>query len=158
VRAYQSRGHFHAAVDTESNLEDGTWVTTFHVSPGAKYKLAGVTFAGNEKVPDKQLAEVVTTTSKGSFLQRLFGRAQGVTSGQLSDDRDALESYYRLKRILAGAGGHAVVVTNDAAGTMTVTFPVNEGPQTIVADVRIEGMTSSRKASFPTSRSRPESR
>ena len=149
VRAYQSRGHFRAAVDTESNLEDGTWVTTFHVSPGAKYKLAGVTFAGNEKVPDKQLAEVVTTSPKGSFLQRLFGRAQGVTSEQLSGDRDALESYYRLNGFSLALADTPVVATNDAAGTMTVTFPVNEGPQTIVSDVRIEGNDKFRVGKLP---------
>jgi len=142
-RHYQQRGHYRATVDTESSLEDGTWVTTFHVSPGPQYKLAGVTFSGNEKEPDKKLSEVVATTPKQGFFSRIVGaifrRPTGVTNEQLSDDRDALESFYRLDGFSEATVATPAVSTNDAAGTMVVDFPIVEGPQMIVSEVRVEG-------------------
>jgi outer membrane protein insertion porin family len=153
VRAYQQRGYYNAAVDTESSLENGTWVTTFHVAPGARYRLESVTFSGNVKVPDKQLAEVVATSPKSGFFKRIissiFRRPTGITSQQLSDDRDAIESHYRLEGFSEAVAATPVVATNDAAGTMTVDFPVTEGPQTIVTEVAIEGNEKFGKAKLP---------
>ncbi|HEV3485075.1 MAG TPA: POTRA domain-containing protein, partial [Vicinamibacterales bacterium] len=142
VRAYQLRGHYHASVDTESRVQNGEWVTIFHVNPGVRYRLADVTFSGNIKLPDKELDDVVETSARGGFrrmIATLFRRPTGVTGEQLSDDRDALESYYRLQGFSEATVTTPNVVTNDAAATMTVEFPVTEGPQTIVADVHIEG-------------------
>ncbi|HUP59286.1 MAG TPA: translocation/assembly module TamB domain-containing protein [Thermoanaerobaculia bacterium] len=164
VRAYQQRGHFHASVDTESRLEnsrradvpsapaDGRtgrppslpneWITTFDVHPGVRYTLAEVTFSGNTKKSDKELNEVVATSARGGFrrlISTIFRRPRGVTREQLSDDRDAVESHYRLQGFSDATVATPVVATNDAAGTMTVDFAVTEGPQTIVAEVKIEG-------------------
>jgi len=153
VRAYQQRGYFNAAVDTESHTEDGTWVTTFHVAPGAKLKLVQVTFSGNVKVPDKELAKLVATSEKSGFFSRIIGsifrRPGGVTSQQLSDDRDAVESYYRLQGFSEAVAETPVVATNDAAGTMSIDFPVVEGPQTIVSQVVVEGNDKFRVGKLP---------
>ncbi|HEX7150155.1 MAG TPA: outer membrane protein assembly factor BamA [Thermoanaerobaculia bacterium] len=142
TRSYQQRGHYNATVDTESAMAGDTWVTTFTVTPGPRYRLADVEFSGNLKVPDKELKRVVATSPSGGFrrlLSSLFRRPTGITREQLSGDRDSLESYYRLQGFAEATVDDAVVATNDATGTMTVTFPVNEGTQTLVADVRIEG-------------------
>ncbi len=141
VRSLQQRGYFYATVDPESRLEDGTWITTFQVNPGQRYRLAGVTFSGNVKVRDKQLAGVIQTSPRGGFrrlVSLLFRRPTGVTRAQLSDDRDALESHYRLQGFSAATVG-APVVSARADGTMVVDFPIVEGPQTLVAAVKVEG-------------------
>jgi outer membrane protein assembly complex protein YaeT len=163
VRAYQERGHYNAAVDTESSRQDGTpagtWVTTFHVNPGKRYELVGVTFSGNEKVPDKELATVVQTTTKRGFFSRILGsifrRGTGITSTQLSDDRDAIESYYRLHGFSEAIADTPVVAASDATGTMAVDFPVTEGPQTIVTEVALEGNEKFRKQKLPDIRIAP---
>ncbi|MEA2491283.1 MAG: translocation and assembly module TamB [Acidobacteriota bacterium] len=142
VTGLQQRGYYRAAVDTESGIQEGEWVTTFHVSPGTQYSLAAVTFSGNIKMPEKSLQKSIATTSHGGFrriLNSLLRRPQGVTRGQLNDDRDSLESYYRLEGFSEATVATPVVTTNDANGTMSVEFPINEGPQTIVTDVIIEG-------------------
>ena len=141
VRNYQEHGYYNAAVDTESALKDNVWTTTFHVVPGQRYHLTAVTFTGNAKLSDKTLAGVIATSTQGgfrSFVSNLFRRPTGVTRTQLGDDRDALESYYMLQGFSEAKVADAVVnLKND--GTMTVDFPITEGPQTLLANVKIEG-------------------
>src|SRR5204863_1884357 len=60
-----------------------------------------------------------------------------VTRKQLSGDRDAVESYYRLEGFSEAKVGTPIVTA--AAGQMTVDFPITEGPQTILSAVNIEG-------------------
>lgn len=142
VTGLQQRGYFNAAVDTESALQEGTWITTFHVTPGPQYRLADVKFAGNIKMPERALQKAIATTPGGGFrriLGSLLRRPQGVTRAQLSDDRESIESYYRLEGFSEATAATPVVTTNDANGTMAVEFPINEGPQTLITDVAIEG-------------------
>jgi outer membrane protein assembly complex protein YaeT len=141
VEGLQQRGYYLATVDTESSLANNVWTTTFHVQPGAQYKLTSVTFSGNAKVGEKQLRKIVATSPGGGFkrlLQSIFRRPSGVTRGQLSDDRDALESFYRLEGFSEATVAEPVVAPHPD-GTLTVSFPITEGPQTLVADVRTEG-------------------
>lgn len=152
VRGLQERGHYNAAVDTESELRDNVWTTTFHVSAGPRYRLAGVDFSGNVKVPEKELNKVVATTPGGGFgrlIASIFRRPTGVTKAQIIDDTDALESFYRLQGFSEAAVADPVVKLNDAAGTMTVEFPITEGPQTLVAEVRSEGIDEESRSDLP---------
>jgi len=142
VKLYQQRGYYNAAVDTEGALEGDTWTTTFHVNPGQHYKLTAVTFSGNEKVPAKTLSTLVTTSvsgAVGNLMAMIFRRPTAPTRTDLSGDRDAVESYYRLNGF-SEAKVATPVVTTKADGTMTIDFPITEGPQTIVTDVKIEGL------------------
>ena len=141
VHGLQERGHFLATVDTESELQDGVWTSTFHVDPGPRFHLTTVEFTGNEKVADGELRGIVTTSARGGFrrlLQSLFRRRTGVTREQLSEDRDAIESTYRLQGFSEAVVAEPVVATQ-ADGSLRVAFPVEEGPQTLVSELRIEG-------------------
>jgi outer membrane protein assembly complex protein YaeT len=153
VQGLQLRGHYSAAVDTESSLENNVWTTTFHVTAGPRYKLTGVAFTGNAKIRDKELRPVVATSPSGGIrrlIAGIFRRPTGVTRGQVDDDREALESFYRLQGFSEATVGEPVVKLNDAVGTMTVEFPIAEGPQTLLAAVNVEGMDEEhRKAPRP---------
>ena len=154
VTAYQSRGFFNAAVDTEEHLDPATnvFTITFHVTPGERFHLDGVTFSGNQKIDDKQLRNVVQTAPSGgvkALLATLFRRSTSPTRQQLSTDRDAIESYYRLNGFSEATVSTPVVNTDAATGSMTVDFPIKEGPQTIVTDVTIEGMQQARAEQLP---------
>lgn len=140
---YQQRGYYNAAVDTDSHLDaaTNTWTTTFNVRPGQHFRLTAVDFAGNVQITDKQLRDVVTTAPEvgiRSFFTSFFHRS-GVTTAQLGADRDAVESFYRLNGFSDAQIGTPTVHTDAASGTMTVTFPITEGPQTIVRSVKVEG-------------------
>jgi outer membrane protein insertion porin family len=141
IEGLQERGHFLATVDTESSFEDNLWTTTFHVDPGPRFTLAGVSFRGNNQVSDSRLHNIVEVTPRGGFrrfLQNLFRRPSGVTRQQLADDRTAIESYYRLSGFSDATVATPVVETR-ADGSLRVEFPITEGPQTIVTDLRVEG-------------------
>ncbi|MEO8379769.1 MAG: translocation/assembly module TamB domain-containing protein [Acidobacteriota bacterium] len=154
VQGLQLRGHYTAGVDTESELDRATnvWTSTFHVNAGPRYRVANVTFAGNIKIPGKQLRGVVATSPTGGLrraLSSLFRQATGVTRGQIGDDREALESYYHLQGFSTATVATPVVALNDAAGTMSVDFPITEGPQTLLAEVKLEGLDRSHHPKVP---------
>jgi outer membrane protein assembly complex protein YaeT len=137
----QERGHYEATVDTESSLENNVWTTTFNVSPGRRYRLTEVRFNGNIRVNEDQLHGIVATTPRGGirrFASTLFRRPTGITRAQLGDDRDGIESFYRLQGFSQATVGEPRVITR-ADGTMEVEFGIVEGPQTLVTDLRIEG-------------------
>jgi outer membrane protein insertion porin family len=141
VEGLQQRGHFLATVYTESELANNVWTTTFHVDPGARYRLSDVAFSGNIQVGDEELHDVVATTPRGGirrFLQTLFRRPTGVTRTQLSDDGDSLEAFYRLQGFSEATVGEPAVTTRED-GTLTVDFPITEGPQTVLTAVVVEG-------------------
>ncbi len=141
VVAYQKRGYFNATVDPEEKLISNTWLITFHVTPGARLDLSKVDFAGNVQVTDKTLRGVVATAPSGgirALLATLLRRPAGVTKQQLADDRDALEGYYRLQGFSTATVAPAV--TRMLPGSkLEVTFPIAEGPQTILSSVTVEG-------------------
>jgi outer membrane protein insertion porin family len=141
IEGLQERGHYQATVDTESSPEDNLWTTTFHVDPGPRFRLADVAFRGNRQVSDNRLNNIVEVTPRGGFrrfLQNVFRRPSGVTRQQLAEDRTAIESFYRLNGF-SDATVATPVVEARADGTLRVEFPITEGPQTIVTDLRIEG-------------------
>ncbi len=142
VTNLQQRGYYNATVDTEESLKNNVWTSTFHVNPVQQFRLAAVTFTGNEKISDKTLQGVVSTSANGGIkglIASLLRRPQGLTREQVAADRETLQSYYRLHGFLTATAGTPVVNTNASTGAMTVDFPVTEGPQTIVASVGIEG-------------------
>jgi outer membrane protein insertion porin family len=138
---FQKRGYFQAAVDTDEELVGGNWVITYRVASGRRLTLARVDFAGNKQLSDRQLSKVITTAPSGGFqstLASLIRRASGVTTQQLRDDRDRLESYYRIQGFAQARIADAV--TKEIPGNgLEIAFPITEGPRTILSEVRVEG-------------------
>ncbi|MEA2235288.1 MAG: translocation and assembly module TamB [Thermoanaerobaculia bacterium] len=142
VTALQQQGFYNATVDTEESLHDNVWTSTFHVTPGQKFRLAAVTFSGNTVISDKTLQGVVTTSASGGIkglVATIMRRPQGVTREQLAADRTTIESYYRLQGFLTATVGTPAVSFNAASSAMTIDFPITEGPRTMVASVGVEG-------------------
>jgi outer membrane protein assembly factor BamA len=141
VEGLQLRGHYLATVDFETEQQNNVLTVTFDVDPGRQYRLTDVSFIGNQRVDDDKLHGIVATTPRGGFrriLQSLLRRPQGVTRGQISDDREAIESFYRLNGFSEATAGEPGVTTRED-GTLSVQFPIVEGPQTLLTEVRIEG-------------------
>jgi translocation and assembly module TamB len=148
----QQNGYYNATVETEEKLVGGIWTVTFHVTPGQQFRLAAVNFTGNQKVPEKTLRSVIATAPpsgiRGIFTS-LFHRGGGLTRKQINDDRDTLQSYYLLQGFSIAQVGAPVVTTHPENGTMTVTYPIVEGPQTIVTAVAVEGVEQVAAKSLP---------
>jgi outer membrane protein insertion porin family len=153
VLSYQRQGYYNATVDIDGKLDQdtNTWVTTFVVTPGQRYRLADVRFTGNTKISDKDLERLVETSPRRGFrsiIGSLFRRRTGVTRQQLSDDRLALEAHYRLQGFSQAAVDTPAVQVNPD-GTMIVTFPITEGPQTILSQVNLEGVEQVKAGDLP---------
>ena len=77
-----------------------SFTVTFVVNPRqAVPPLTDVSFIGNQQIDEDELHKIVATTPRGGFrriMQSLMRRPSGVTRGQINDDRDAIESFYRL--------------------------------------------------------------
>ena len=145
VKAYQELGYYNASVDTEEHLDAAanTWTTTFHVSPGQRFRLVAITFTGNQKIKDEELRKVIPTSTHGGFKEifaKIFHRPTAPTRTELGSDRDAIESYYRLNGFSEATVATPIVTTDARTSTMIVDFPITEGPQTIVTEMTIEGL------------------
>jgi outer membrane protein insertion porin family len=141
VEGLQLRGYYLATVDFETEQEKNVLTVTFHVNPGQQYHITDVSFVGNQRIDDEDLRKLVATSPSGGFrriLQSVLRRPSGITRGQLGDDRDAIESFYRLSGFSEATVGDPGVTTR-ADGSLSVQFPITEGPQTLVTDVRVEG-------------------
>lgn len=141
VEGLQLSGYYLATVDFETEQQNNILTVTFDVNPGKQYRLTDVSFIGNQRIEEDQLHGIVATTPRGGFrriLQSLLRRPAGVTRGQINDDRDAIESFYRLNGFSEATVGEPGVTTRED-GTLSVQFPITEGPQTLLTEVRVEG-------------------
>jgi len=147
---YQRRGYFRATVDLEEKLVENEWVITFKINKGERYRLKTVDFSGNTKISDKKLRRVVTTSRPGfirGLVSTLLRRPTGVTGKQLADDREGLETFYRLEGFSEAKVDQPAIDTQ--TGALTVTFPIIEGPQTLVTAVIVEGNEQVRSGKLP---------
>lgn len=141
ISHYQRRGYYFVEVETSEELLGERYVITYEIDTGEQYELQEVSFEGNVQFTDRQLREVVTVGPTGAFrrvLGSLIRRPGGLTTGQLSDDQDALENFYRLEGFWEVDVSRPRVVRR-SDDELEVIFPVTEGPRTIVESVAIDG-------------------
>ena len=157
IEELQKRGHFFATVDVTEEMQAGEMVITYKVEPGPQYKLDDIQFEGNATVSENRLEKVISSRPAGgfrSFLANLFRRPIGVTQDKLNDDAEALEAYYRLHGYTE-ADVKQPIARGNPDGTLDVTFPIVEGPQTLVDAVVVEGNEKIRANDLPELKLRP---
>ena len=102
------------------------------IDAGPRLRLDRVTTAGHTAVPTHELTPLIRTTPSTVFRARF---AEGDT---LDADRGRLLSWYRAQGFMAAKV--AVEVEEDSDRRRAgVTFRIDEGPQTLVGTIRIEG-------------------
>jgi outer membrane protein insertion porin family len=156
---YQARGFFFVEVDVNEELRFDRHVITYTIDPGERYDLAEVRFEGNQTLPDEELRDVVSASPSGFFRELIASIARrpiAVTSQQLSEDRDALIDYYRMEGFFSVDVERPRVVRRGERD-IDVVFRIQEGPRTMVDDVRIDvvGDTTRRLPEMRVQRGRP---
>jgi outer membrane protein insertion porin family len=131
----QASGHYRAKVDYTWNLTPEKLVVGVDVEEGPEYAVEKIAFEGNRSIKDKDLLKVMVTHTKGIPLLR----RGHLEDDDLAGDLSALQGYYQARgwvtvkidkpRITEGSKPHRLVVT----------IPIEEGPRTVVADVRVVG-------------------
>jgi outer membrane protein assembly complex protein YaeT len=132
----QSEGYFNADVQVSSREDAprGERVISFDISRGDRFRLAGVSFTGNTYFSTELLAsrlqlQPASFASNGRFSQQM-----------VRSDADSLRDLYLSNGFRdAQAISHVDDNYQGKKGHLFVSFHVEEGPQTRVASLQIEG-------------------
>jgi outer membrane protein assembly factor BamA len=130
VNYLQDQGYFDAKVTTDLQQQPGKVVLLYKIDRGRKHKVSRISFQGNNQIPTKALAPLVTV--KHSHLWTHGAISQKI----LKQSTDNLIGYYRNK------GYEEAKVTAEVAdreARIDVTFNIDEGQQTLVDQVRVTG-------------------
>lgn len=140
----ERQGYFDATVDYETSTRDvkekgkgwqGTEeVIKYTVVRGARHKLIGIEFSGN-KYFDTQLLE-----SRLQVFQGAFGSRGRFSRRLVEADRASMEGLYKSNGFLDGKVDADIQDDyKGKVGDLFVRFVINEGIQTRVASLKIEG-------------------
>jgi outer membrane protein insertion porin family len=129
-------GYFDADVQVSStmNTEKGERVITYEVSRGGRHKLVGVTFKGNryfssDLLESRLQLQTASFASRGRFSQSLV-RSDAVSIRDLY----LANGFNEAKATPEVADNYGKKV-----GDIFVTFQIDEGPQTRVSELSLEG-------------------
>ncbi len=131
---YQSEGYFDAEVTYQRETQEETQVIRYLVTLGQRRELVGIGVEGNQYFSDTALIERMRIVPAG-FLAR--GR---FSTRMLEDEVDSMRGLYQINGF-PDAQVRSEVVQDylGEQGDLFVRFHVVEGPQTLVADLAIEG-------------------
>jgi outer membrane protein insertion porin family len=127
---YQKKGYFDVKVTTRFEQQPEYVSLTYQVDRGRKHKVDRIIFEGNPHVADKKLLAAIPI--KKSHIW---------THGAYSD-KLAKTSVKNIEAVYRDAGYEDVKVTArvvDHEPKIDVIFNVDEGPQTLVANIEIHG-------------------
>ncbi len=140
IRDYlQKQGYFNADVEVTSQAEKGRdgrdeQAIIYEVSRGGRFRVAGIAFKGNKYFDNELLArrlqiQTASFQSSGRFSQQL-----------LRDDIDSIRALY-LSNGFRDVQAASAVDDNylGKRNHLFITFQIVEGPQTRIADLKIEG-------------------
>jgi outer membrane protein insertion porin family len=132
-RFLADRGYRRATVRMERHVDpDGTVVIRVIVDAGEPFPLKEVAITGNIAASDAELSALLATRPGG------FWRARYARQDTMDGDRQRILSWYRAHGFLS-ASATPRVAEGDDPPRVTAVFAVEEGPQTRIDRVVIEG-------------------
>jgi outer membrane protein insertion porin family len=132
VNYFQKKGYFDVKVNIDFHRQPDKILLTYNIEKGKRHKLSSIAFHGNHHLDSTQLLPQLTI-KKAHFWFWSHGE---ISQRELQKSEKNLESRYR------DAGFEGVSVTSDVVDhepDIYVTFNIDEGPRTLVGDVKIEG-------------------
>ncbi len=133
---YQEKGWAHAEVVVAFRPSPGEEVVSFRVRTGDRYAVSAVRVEGNAAIPSGEILPLLGTDPRGITTTGRVG------DSVLAADRGLIESLYRSRGYTTVKAGEPVVSEGRSPFTLVVTFPVEEGPRTVVGDRIVEGAVS----------------
>jgi outer membrane protein assembly complex protein YaeT len=132
----ESQGYFDSQVrfDTSEDAKTGQQVITYTVIQGEQQRLVGIEFAGNKYFSTSLLRERLALqptsfASRGRYSRKL-----------LTSDAESIEQMYVANGFRdATAQWETVENYQGKKGDLLVRFRIAEGPQTLVAGLKLEG-------------------
>ncbi len=127
---FQKKGYFDANVKTDFQRKPDQILLTYEIDRGKKSKVAAISFRGNKNIPQSDL-----------LPQVLVKRGHFWSHGSISEKLLA-QSVKRLEALYVDQGYADVKVTSEVARkaqNILVTFTINEGAETTVNAVEVQG-------------------
>lgn len=130
VSFFQQKGYFDVQVKTDFKRQADKISLTYVINKGTKHKMDDISFQGNQNLSDDELRPAMEIKQK-HFLSR----------GKFSD-KLLRQSVSGIEALYHNAGFeevkvHPEVVDHDPE--VDVTFQIEEGPQTVVANLELNG-------------------
>lgn len=130
VDYFQQKGFYDAKVSTTFQSKPDEILVVYAIDRGKKHKVNSITFRGNHEISDKELLDQVVVKkahiwTHGSISQKL--------QKQSTDNIEALyrDRGYEDVKVAAHVADHDPKID--------VSFELQEGPQTLVDDINVEG-------------------
>ena len=128
----EQKGYYDAKVSWTKDTSGDKILIRYVVEKGTKYQVSEIEITGNEHIPDEDLRDSMQTSTKG-----LFGNAPLITK-VFAEDQNNILSAYKLKGFLFTRFKRKEVVRLPD-GKLKLLLDIEEGPQSIVSEIRIRG-------------------
>jgi outer membrane protein insertion porin family len=132
----QREGYFDSQADYTST-EDASKnerVITYTVTPGSKHELISVKFSGNKYFSSPLLTGRLQLQTKSFAVRGKFSQRM------VKDDADSILGLYQANGFLqASVKSQVIDDVGGKTGDISIHYDIGEGPQTKVADLKIEG-------------------
>ncbi len=128
----QQKGYYEAKITWKKDTSGEKILIRYVVEPGIKYDVSEIEISGNQNIPDEDLREVMQTRTKG-----FIGGAPMVTK-VFETDQNSILSAYKLKGFLFARFKKREVL-KFPNGKIRVELEIEEGPRSIVAEIKIRG-------------------
>jgi outer membrane protein insertion porin family len=140
----EREGYFYATVDYSVEAKDveggkSGWkgseeTITYKVNRGDPHKLLRIEFAGNHYFNDDLLRSRLTISPSSLFVKPRFSRRL------LDNDVQSMQNLYAANGFLgAKVNGTIIPTGKQKTGDLVIKFEVEEGKQTLVSSLKIEG-------------------
>ena len=130
VERFKKKGFYDVQVKTDAQISPDHVSILYAVTKGKKHKVNSISFQGAQQISEKELLSQVAVKKS-----RMFSRGK-ISQKLLTESADKLRALYQDR------GYENVVITprvTDREPKLDVLFKIEEGPQTLVDDVRVTG-------------------
>ncbi|MEJ2715983.1 MAG: outer membrane protein assembly factor BamA [Deltaproteobacteria bacterium] len=133
---YEKKGYYQPKIDYEiKQISPNEAKLVFKINEGKKSWLTKIVFEGRKKLSESELKKIMSIQEK-SWVWFLDESGQ-MTREQLDQNRLRLIAHYLNKGFMQVQVGAPRVKIED--GSVTVTYPINEGPRFQVRKVNVAG-------------------
>lgn len=130
----QTQGYFKAAVTWKKDVTAAKTSIIYTIEPGKQYMVRSIRISGNEHLPTEEIREQIKTHESGVFT------THRLVTTVFEADLDRVISIYKDRGYLfARWTGQDIHV--DPGGAIDIDLRVDEGPRSIVNEIRIRGNT-----------------
>ena len=138
IEFYQNEGYIDFEIkEVKYDYVDPKWmVIRFIVSEGRRYKVGTINFKGNTLFPTNEIVKGITVLGKPDYMKMREGDI--FTPKGLTQDVEAVTDFYGSKGYV-DTRVNAIKSANTIAGTMDLTFDIQESKKAYIERIDIKG-------------------